>query len=227
MSAHFWRCLWVILEKDLRVELRSKETIATLILFGSVLSFIFAFGFIGDPATNLQVTPGVLWVGLLFTGALGIGRTFAREQENSAFTALALSPAPRGSILGAKVLMNFGLSVGSMILITPLTALLLHIDLTPFFWPLSVLIILSAAGFALMGTPLAVMAVNARFPEVLLPMIVFPLISPVLICGVRGCAALFGTSVDSDYWAWAQMILAFDLVSGFGGFFLFDWMVNE
>ena len=227
MSLQFWRSLWIILRKDLQIEMRNKETLATLILFGGVLAFIFAFGFIGDPATNLQVIPGILWAGLLFTGALSIGRTFAREQEDGAFTALALSPAPRAALLAAKVLLNLGLSLGSMMLITPLIALLLHVDLTDHLLPLSTLIFLSASGFALIGTPLAVMAVNARFPEVLLPMIVFPLVAPVLICGVRGCAALLGTSVDQDYWAWAQMILAFDLVSGFGTFFLFDWMVNE
>ena len=222
-----WRATWVIFDKDLRVELRSKETFATLGLFGAVLSFVFAFGFIGDPAVNLQVAPGVLWAGLLFVGALGVGRTFAREQDNSAFTALALSPIPRTAILASKVLMNFILTAGTMALMTPLLALLLHLDLTPYALPLACLIGLGALGFALIGTPLAVLAVGARFPEVLLPMVTFPLVSPVLICGVRGCAALFGTAVDDDYWAWAQMILAFDLIAGLGGFFLFEWMVSE
>ena len=97
----------------------------------------------------------------------------------------------------------------------------------PFIGPLTIMLGLGAAGFALVGTPLAVMAVSARFPEVLLPMVVFPLISPVLICGVRGSAALLGTSVDMDYLPWAQIILAFDLTLGLGGFFLFEWMVSE
>ena len=223
----FLRCFWTILEKDLRVELRTKETLATVTLFGVVLTFLFAFGFIGDPATNLAVTPGVLWAGLLFSGALSIGRTFAREQENSAFTALALSPTPRSAILAAKVLINISIMLTVMLVITPLLAVLMHIDLYNHIFGLSVLLSLSAIGFALVGTPLAVMAVGARFPEVLLPMVVFPLITPVMICGVRGSAALLGTSVDQDYMAWAQMILAFDLMTGVGAFFLFDWMVSE
>jgi len=221
------RATWLIFDKDLRVELRSKETLATLTLFGAVLSFVFAFGFIGDPAVNLQVAPGVLWAGLLFVGSLGVGRTFAREQDNSAFTALALSPVPRTAILAAKVLMNLILTLGTMALMTPLLALLLHLDLSPHALPLAALLSLGSLGFALIGTPLAVLAVSARFPEVLLPMVTFPLVSPVLICGVRGSAALFGTAVDVDYWAWAQMILAFDLIAGLGAFFLFDWMVSE
>ena len=227
MKVSFWTALWVILEKDARTELRSKETLATVTLFGVVLTFIFAFGFVGDPAKNLSVTPGVLWTALLFTGSLCIGRTFAREQENSAFTALALSPIPRSAILAAKVLINIAVMVMVMTLITPLLAILLHIDLSPNASGLALLLGLSTVGFSLIGTPLAIMAVGARFPEVLLPMVVFPLVTPILICGVRGAAALLGTSVDVNYLSWAQLILAFDMLIGVGSFFLFDWMVSE
>ena len=114
-----------------------------------------------------------------------------------------------------------------MLVITPLLAILMHIDLSANLFALMSLITLSAVGFALVATPLAVMAVGARFPEVLLPMVVFPLVTPVMICGVRGSAALLGTSADLDYMAWTQMILAFDLMIGGGAFFLFDWMVSE
>jgi heme exporter protein B len=217
----------VLMNKDVVIELRSKESMATLTLFAAVLAFVFAFGFMGDPQVNLQVVPGILWASLLFTGALGVGRTFAREQEQDVFTALILSPVPRAMILASKVCINLLLSLGTMLFMTPLIAILLHVDLSPYWQELSILIFLSALGFTLTATPLAVMAINARFPEVLLPMVVFPLVSPVMICGVRGCAALLGTSVDQDYWAWAQMMLAFDLMIGLGSFFLFDWMVNE
>ena len=227
MSTAFWSSFKAILKKDLKIELRSKETLATTSLFGVVLTFLFAFGFMGDPATNLVVAPGVLWAALLFTGSLSVGRTFAREQENSAFTALALSPAPRSAILAAKVIVNIGVMLGVMLVITPLLAILMHIDLSTNLFALMSLITLSAVGFALVATPLAVMAVGARFPEVLLPMVVFPLVTPVMICGVRGSAALLGTSADLDYSAWTQMILAFDLMIGGGAFFLFDWMVSE
>lgn len=225
--SRFWPCFKTILKKDLKVEMRSKETLATVSLFGVVLTFLFAFGFMGDPATNLVITPGVLWTALLFIGALSVGRTFAREQENNAFTALALSPSPRSAILAAKVVMNIVVMLGVMLVITPLLAILMHIDLSQYFMGLLTLISLSAIGFAFVATPLAVMAVGARFPEVLLPMVVFPLVTPIMICGVRGAAALLGTSADLDYLAWAQIILAFDLLIGGGAFFLFDWMVNE
>lgn len=225
--AEFARATWIILDKDLKVELRRKETIATALLFGVVLTFVFAFGFFEDAQANLVMTPGILWAALLFTGSLCVGRTFAQEQESGAFTALALSPAPRASILAAKVIMNLLMQIAVMLLIAPLLAILFHIDLTPHAPALALLLGLSALGFSLIATPLAVLAVGARFPEVLLPMVTFPLVTPILICGVRGASALLGTSVDQDYTSWAQLLLAFDLMIGVGAFFLFDWMVSE
>ena len=225
--AEFARATWIILDKDLKVELRSKETIATALLFGVVLTFVFAFGFFEDARANLVMTPGILWAALLFTGSLCVGRTFAQEQESGAFTALALSPAPRASILAAKVIMNLLMQTAVMLLVAPLLAILFHIDLTPHAPALTLLLGLSALGFSLIATPLAVLAVSARFPEVLLPMVTFPLVTPILICGVRGAAALLGTSVDQDYTSWAQLLLAFDLMIGVGAFSLFDWMVSE
>jgi heme exporter protein B len=219
--------LSAVLIKDLRVELRSKETLATMALFGAVMTFIFAFGFVNDPVTNRKVIPGALWTALLFTGTLGVGRTFAREAQDDAFSAMILSPAHRGAILIAKIIVNVLLSVSVMAMITPLLAIMLRVDLMPEASNIALMLSLGAVGFAVIGTPLAVMAVNARFAEVLLPMVVFPLVSPILISGVKGTSVLLGTTVGDDYWSWIQLMLAFDIAFGLGGVFLFEQMVTE
>ncbi|MCA9558701.1 MAG: heme exporter protein CcmB, partial [Myxococcales bacterium] len=68
----FFSVVGVVLAKDLRTELRSKQTLMTMAMFGLVLTFVFAFGFVADPATNKKVLPGALWASLLFTGTLGV-----------------------------------------------------------------------------------------------------------------------------------------------------------
>lgn len=216
-----------VLLKDLTSELRSKETLATMVLFGGVMTFVFAFGFVNDPETNRKVIPGALWSALLFTGTLGVGRTFAREAKDDAFTALVLSPAHRGAILLAKMTVNIMLSLGVIALITPLLAIMLRVDITPVAGEIALALTLGAGGFAVIGTPLAVMAVNARFAEVLLPMVVFPLVSPVLISGVKGTAVVLGVSIGDEFWSWMQLMAAFDLAFGVGGLFLFERMVTE
>ncbi len=57
----------LVLAKDLRTELRSKETLATMLLFGLVLTFVFAFGFVFGCATGfaLDVAFGLAPMSLL------------------------------------------------------------------------------------------------------------------------------------------------------------------
>ncbi|MCA9542942.1 MAG: heme exporter protein CcmB [Myxococcales bacterium] len=217
-----------VLLKDLRIELRSKETLATMGLFGLVMTFVLAFGFTADPATNRKVIPGALWTALLFAGVLGVGRTFAREAKDDAFTAMILSPAPRSAILLAKMVVNLLLSLSIVALVTPLFAVILQVDLTGELAGILGLLFLGATGFAVVGTPLAVMAVNARFAEVLLPMVVFPMVTPVLIGGVSGTAVLLGLVFAPDGLApWVQGMVAFDVAFGVGALFLFEKMVTE
>lgn len=223
----FLSVVGVVLAKDLRTELRSKQTLMTMAMFGLVLTFVFAFGFVADPATNKKVLPGALWASLLFTGTLGVGRTFAREAELGAFAALVLSPADRAAVLLGKMLGNLAMSIVVMVLVVPLMALMLRVDITGTAAIIALQLLLGALGFAVVGTPLAVMAVNARFAEVLLPIVVFPLVTPVLIAGVKGTGIALGTTIGEDAWGWVQFIAAFDVAFGVGGLFLFERMVTE
>jgi heme exporter protein B len=224
---NFAETLALVWRKDMRIELRSKDTLVTLVFFALVMTMVFTFGFANDPQTNLRVFPSVLWANILFCGTLGVGRTFAREARDGAFTALVLSPAHRGAILAAKTLVNLFLTLVVTALTTPILAVMLRVDLSAVAGLISAQLFLGAAGFALVGTPLAVMAVNARFAEVLLPMVVFPLVAPVLIAGVTGTASILGTIPEDDPRPWFQLMIGFDLVYLVGGQFLFDRMVTE
>ncbi len=223
----FLDTLLLVWGKDIRIELRSKDTLITLVLFALVMTMVFTFGFASDPESNRRVFPSVLWATVLFCGTLGVGRTFAREARDGAFTALVLSPAHRGGILAAKTLVNLVLTLAVTAISTPILAVMLRVDLSDIAGPVALQLLLGGAGFALVGTPLAVMAVNARFAEVLLPMVVFPLVAPVLIAGVTGTAALLGTIPEHDPGPWYQLMLGFDCVYLVGGQFLFGRMVTE
>lgn len=223
----FIKLLGILLFKDLRSEARSKQTLATMALFGLVLAFIFAFGFVADPKTNLRVLPGALWGSLLFTGTLGVGRTFAQESHDGAFAALVLSPAPRSAILLGKILINFLLTVLVMFIVMPILSVMLHVDLSGHVGIILMQVALGSLAFAAVGTPLAVVAVNARFAEVLLPMVIFPMLTPVLIAGVKSTGIVLGTSVGIDPWPWMQFMIAFIAFFGTMGLFLFERMVTE
>ena len=221
------KALSLLLKKDIKLELRSKQTIMTMLLFGGVLTFMYAIGFETDPGTNRKVFPGVVWGALLFTGALGVGRSFSREAASGAFEALILSSIPRSALLWSKIMMNIALILLVMAVVVPLFAVMLRVDLSGCELVLALQVLVGTIGFCAVATPLSVIATGARFPEVLLPMVIFPLITPVLIAGVKGTGVLMGTAIGDSPWGWLNFSCAFAVVFLTIGIVLFDRLVTE
>ena len=65
--------------KDLTLELRAKDTLPAMILF--VLSTLVVFHFALPAGTGDGAAYGLLWVALVFTALLGLGRAWVPENE--------------------------------------------------------------------------------------------------------------------------------------------------
>ena len=78
---------------------------------------------------------------------------------------------------------------------------------------LVVIIAGGTVGFSAVGTLFAAMLVRARSRDVLLPILLYPIIIPVIIAGVRGTAALLGATPDEPTAImWIGVLAAFDIV---------------
>jgi heme exporter protein B len=126
-----------------------------------------------------------------------------------------------------KILVNFMLTGLVMVVVVPIMAVMLHVDLGPHAGIIAGQVALGTLAFAVVGTPLAVVAVNARFAEVLLPMVIFPMVTPVLIAGVKATGIVLGTSIGEGPGPWMSFMAAFVVFFGTMGLFLFDRMVTE
>lgn len=73
----------ILAKKDLYSELKTKQVLATMIIFAGLVILVFSFAF--DPANNTTkaVIPGVVWVIIVFSGILGLNRSFISEQVGS------------------------------------------------------------------------------------------------------------------------------------------------
>ena len=93
-----------IAAKDLRIEWRSKEILSTMTFLAVVVVLIFSFAFVvGDARPPAPVTSGILWIALVVSGTVGLGRTFDRERDGEAIRSLLLSPTSRGAIYLGKL----------------------------------------------------------------------------------------------------------------------------
>ena len=211
----FFRTAWLVLRKDVAIEVKSWEVLTTTLFFAVSCVLIFSFGFVeeGKAIDKAMVPSAILWIAVAFGGLLALGRTFERERYADTVRALLLAPAPRPAIYVGKLLGIVLLLSATEAMLVPMIVLIFQAEL--FKWPLLVagLLFTGTLGFAAVGTLFAAMLVRARSRDVLLPVLLYPITIPVIIAGVRGTAALLQAEVDEPMArAWLSMLIFFDVV---------------
>jgi len=209
----FLRVAWVVVKKDLTVEVRSLEILSTTMFFAVTVVLMFSFGLVVDGRPLNDVAAAILWVAIAFSGTLALGRTFERERQHDTLRALLLAPADRPALYVGK-LVGILLLLGLVeLVLVPLVGLLFNAPVIAQALPLAGLVILGTLGFASVGTLFAAMLVRARSRDVLLPIMLYPMTVPVMIAGVRGTAALFQPTPDPAVAQfWLALLAAFDVV---------------
>jgi len=209
----FMRTALLVLRKDVAVEVRTFEILLTTLFFAVSVVLVFSFAFVREGQAPPDAAAGILWIAIAFAGTLALGRTFERERYGETLRALLLAPAPRpalyvGKLLGMVVL----LAIAEAVLV-PLIAFLFASPL--FARPLLLVGLLMAGtiGFASVGTLFGAMLIRTRTRDVLLPILLYPITVPVIICGVRGTAALIAAPPDETLAVmWLSILSAMDVV---------------
>ena len=93
--------------KDILLELRSRELVISVIVFGLLVVIVFSFAIDPAPGQVEALAPGILWVAFAFAATLAMNRAFVREQEAGALEGLLLSPVSRDAIFLAKATTSF------------------------------------------------------------------------------------------------------------------------
>jgi heme exporter protein CcmB len=207
------RLAWLILRKDLTVEMRSGEIAYTTLFFAVTCVLVFAFALVREGKPPEDGAAGILWIAIAFAGNLALGRAFERERQAETLRALLLAPAPRPAVYLGKLLGIVVLLAGAEAVLVPLIALLFQARLLAHpFW-IAAILAAGTLGFAAVGTLFAAMLVRARSRDVLLPVLLYPITVPVIIAGVRGTAALLQPEFENDVVRfWLALLIAFDAV---------------
>lgn len=209
----FLRTAWLVFRKDVTIEVRSRETIATTMFFALSCILVFAFALVKEGRVVADAAAGILWIAIAFSGTLALGRTFERERYTDTLRALMLAPADRPAIYVGKLLGVLALIVSTEVLVVPLVALLFDAPLLQEPLLLAGLLLTGTIGFAAVGTLFSAMLVRARSRDVLLPVLLYPITIPVIIAGVRGTAALAAPSPDLPMAQfWLALLAFFDTV---------------
>lgn len=216
-----------LVRKDLRVELRTKETLASLLLLGVLTLLILSFAFDPTSALRPEAAPGALWVAVTFAAAVALGRSFLAERENDCLTGLLLTPIDRGSIYLAKAASNFILMGIAQAGVIPV--FILFFDVAPTTGLIGVLlaVALGLLGLAALGTLFAAISVRTRAREVMLPLLLLPLIVPLFIGGVSVTTDLLAGRDFATVRPWLETMLAFDVIFLVVGWMVFGYAIED
>lgn len=209
----------LIAAKDLRIEASSRVLLTQVLPFGLMVLLLFGFGIspepqvVGEPPTISvleRVSPGLFWITVLFASLLALSRSFSIESADGNLDGLRLGGLdPAGIFLGKSAAVLVQLTVLELVVGTGASFMfgvsLANIGL------LAVTTVVATVAIACAGTLYATLAAGQRVRETLVPLLVLPVLSPVLLGATQATeAALFGPV--SDGWPWAGLLGAFALL---------------
>jgi len=200
--------------KDLRVELRARDTLPAMLLF--VLSTLVVFHFALPEGTGDDAAYGLLWVAIVFTALLGLARAWVPEQEHGVLDGLVLAPSDRSAIWLAKTLATLAFLMAAQVVALPAFVL--------FFAPLDPTalagVLLADIGICAVGSLMAAMAAASRSREVLLPLLVLPLAIPLIVGGV-------GAAISPEGERYLLLLALYDGVFAVLSWASFEYVVTE
>ena len=216
-----------LIKKELLIEFRSKQIILSMLIFGLAIILIFALSSNISSEILSNYSAGMFWLMNLFVVVIGVHRSFAYEKEFDAFSLLVSAPVDRGLIFLSKWVSGFiFITTTQLIIITPFFKLLL-LDIPEnisFFILTSLLINLAMMSIASIVSGIVI---RSNFSEVLLPLLMFPLLSPLMIAATKISNDIINSQSYELWNVWVLIIASIVVLFGLAGYALFDFIVEE
>ena len=222
-----FRATLALLDKELRIELRTGEIVVTSALFALLVAVLTSLAFYQERRFALQVAPGVLWLAILFAGVLAMGRSWSRERENEVFRALLLAPVPRAAIYLSKVIATLAFLLVVEVVLVVVVAVLFNLELGGKLGTLVALLLLGTFGFSVTGNLFAAFSVRTRARDMMLSVVILPVVMPALLSAAVGTRELLLGTPLSEISGWLQILGAFDLAMTAAGVAMFDTLLAD
>jgi heme exporter protein B len=208
----FVRQTFTIAAKDLRSELRTKESLNAAASFALVILLLFSFAV--DPTSEVvrEMSGGLLWIVFSFSGALILNRAFSRELQNDCLDALISSPVSPSALYLGKVVANFLLVLLIEVLCYPAFGFFYNITWTAQLPNLILVSLLGTWSMTVVGTMFSALTVNLRLRELMLPMLVYPMMIPALMAAMQLTTVLISGEPMGDNAIWLKLLIGFDII---------------
>ena len=217
----------LLIRKELLIELRSKELILSMLVFALAITLTFAFSSNISKVIVSNYASGMFWITILFVTILSVHRSFNYEKEFDAFSMLVLAPIDRGLIFLAKCVSGFiYLTIMEIIFIIPFFKLLI------FEFPTNIPVAIITTlyinlAIMIVANLVSGIAMRSKLSEILLPLLFFPLVSPVIIAATKISTGVMSNDPFQLWQIWVLIIGSIIVLSGLAGYALFDYLMEE
>ena len=216
---------WAVAAKDLRIEVRGRYAVGLVLPFAGTL--LIAFGLSLGPGRTLlqQTAPGLLWLAMLFASVLAFHRSYESEGEDGALEGLLLAPVDKAVVFLGKAVAVAAQLLVLAFAVTLLVAGLFGLSLGSRPGILAAAFVMGTIGLSSLGSLFGVLSESRRAREAVLPLLVLPLATPVLVAGVKATAVATGGGTGAG--SWLGLLAAFDVVFLAVGTLVFEFLLED
>ena len=169
-----------IIKRELRIAMRKQAEILNPLWFVLIVITLFPLVIGPDPVLLSKIAPGIAWVAALLSALLSFERLFRDDFVDGSLEQLMLTAQPLALTALAKVIAHWLLTGLPLILLSPIAALLLSLEVR-IWWALVLTLLIGTPILSCLGAIGVALTVGLRKGGVLLSLLVLPLFIPVLI----------------------------------------------
>ena len=170
-------------KRDILTNSRSLIDLISIVGFMILIIILFPLG-LGPIQEKLNiVSNAVIWVGLILAIMPSLEKLLQKDFENGWLDQIATSPIPLEIVMLSKGISYWLIILIPLIITSPIFAILLGMDLKNIPW-LVISISAGSLAISLIGLSGSALILGARRGNILLPILIIPLMTPILIFGV-------------------------------------------
>ncbi len=220
-----FRQVLALLRHDLVLEWRTRESIVPMAAFGLLAMLIFSFAFDVAARNPAPLVSGILWTAILFASMVGMGRAFAAERERGLLEALLLTPVSGSALFLAKAGSIVALTASLEVVLLGAASIFFNINVLnlQLLWTIT----LGTLGLALTGTLFAALSASTRARDVLLPLLLLPSLTPLVLAVVQASMQAIGDPNLLQGPPWLGLAAAYDVLFFVASVTLFDYVVRD
>jgi heme exporter protein B len=207
MRATLTGTLAALFRREMTLAMRDASALGTALGFYLMVVSLLPLGLGPDASLLSRIAPGALWIALLLSALLSLGRMFDADYQDGSLAVLMTAPVPLEMVVLVKIATHALTTALPLILSAPVLGVLLNLA-PEANGKLVASMLLGAPALSAIGAIGAALTLITRKGGLLISLLVLPLYVPTLIYGVAVLDPASGATAQA-----LLMLAAISLVS--------------